>query len=88
MRIQICIWGCTPIVYAFLSGGPKPKLLLFFSMRPAGRSLGCGRLRTLAAAGFICARSTSRGHADERAGDPLHRAWVNANAHRLQQGLF
>ena len=28
--------------------------------------------------GFICVPSASRGHAVERAADPLHRAWINA----------
>ena len=44
-------------------------------MRPAGRSVGDERFGRF---DFICAPSTSSGHADERAGDPLHRAWVNA----------
>ena len=29
---------------------------------------------------FICALSASRGHADERAGDPLHRGRIDAKA--------
>jgi hypothetical protein len=46
-------------------------------MRLAGRSIGG---ECLGRFGFICVPSASRGRAVERAGDPLHRAAINAKA--------
>jgi Aldehyde dehydrogenase family len=60
-----------------LSGSARRQKFTFVFQWGLRGSIGGERLGRF---GFICAPSASRGHLGERAGDPLHRARINAKA--------